>query len=267
VPRPLPERALITGATSGIGRATAELLAGKGVEVGILAERPAEVDETVAAIRQAGGTAIPVYADLTRREEISGLIDRLEAEGFHIDALVNNAGIGLQADVLDTREEDLRRLFEVNYFAAFLLSRDVLRHMARRGQGHIVNISSASARRSLPGMSVYASTKAAMHSFSQALRIEAATSGVYVTELLPMSVRTRFFESATNRARKPYSPGWKAHTPEEIAGQVLSALRHPVPEIYSSTLSRLVLGLDALFPSLSDAILLSRRKKQSRPKE
>lgn len=263
MPRPLPDRALITGATAGIGRATAELLASKGVEVGILAERPAEVDETVAAIHHAGGVAVPVYADLTRRSDVEGLIDRLEAEGFAVDALVNNAGIGLQADILDTQEEDLRRLFEVNYFAAFSLSRDALRHMARRGRGHIVNISSASARRSLPGMSVYASTKAAMHSFSQALRIEAAASGVHVSELLPMSVRTRFFESATNRARKPYAPGWKAHTPEEIAGQVLRALRHPAPEIYSSTLSHLVLGLDTLFPALSDAILLSRRKKQS----
>lgn len=263
MPRPLPDRALITGATAGIGRATAELLASKGVEVGILAERPTEVDETVAAIQHAGGTAVPVYADLTRRTDVEGLIDRLEAEGFAVDALVNNAGIGLQADILDTREEDLRRLFEVNYFAAFLLSRDALRHMARRGRGHIVNISSASARRSLPGMSVYASSKAALHSFSQALRIEAAASGVHVSELLPMSVRTRFFESATNRARKPYAAGWKAHTPEEIAGQVLRALRHPAPEIYSSTLSRLVLGFDTLFPALSDALLLSRRRKQS----
>jgi short-subunit dehydrogenase len=264
VPRPLPARALITGATAGIGRSTAELLAGHGVEVGILAHLPAEVDETVAAIRHAGGAAFPVCADLTRREEVAGLIDRLEAEGFALDALVNNAGIGLQADVLDTREEDLRLLFEVNYFAAYLLSREALRHMARRGHGHIINISSASARRSLPGMSVYASSKAAMHSFSQALRIEAAPAGIHVTELLPMSVRTRFFESATNRAEKPYAPGWKAHTPEQIAGQVLSAFRHPLPEIYSSTLSRLVLGLDSLFPSLSDAILLSRRKKQNR---
>lgn len=262
MPRPLPVRALITGATAGIGRATAELLASKGVAVGILAERPAEVDETVAAIRHAGGTAVPVYADLTRREDLTGLIDRLEADGFTIDALVNNAGIGLQADILDTREEDLRRLFEVNYFAAFLLSRDALRHMARRGHGHIVNISSASARRSLPGMSVYASTKAAMHSFSQALRIEAGTSGVYVTELLPMSVRTRFFDSATNRAKKPYAPGWKAHTPEEIAAEVLRALRYPVREVYSSTLARFVLGIADLFPTIADAILLSRRKKQ-----
>lgn len=259
--RPLPERALITGATAGIGRATAELLAGKGITVGILAERPAEVDETVAAIRHAGGSAVPVYADLTRREDVAGLIDRLEAEGFAVDALINNAGIGLQADILDTREEDLRRLFEVNYFAAFLLSRDALRHMARRGHGHLVNVSSASARRSLPGMSVYASTKAALHSFSQALRIEAAGTGVHVTELLPMSVRTRFFQSATNRADKPYAPGWKAHTPEEIAGQIFRALRYPVPEVYSSTLSRLALGFDTLFPALSDALILSRRKK------
>jgi len=122
-------------------------------------------------------------------------------------------------------------------------------------------VSSASARRSLPGMAVYASTKAAMHSFSQALRIEGRDSGVWVTEILPMSVRTRFFEAATNRAAKPYAPGWKADTPETIARRILRAVRHPAPEVYTSSLVRLALGLDSLNPALLERILVARRRR------
>jgi short-subunit dehydrogenase len=261
-----PARALVTGATTGIGRATALLFAREGIEVGVLGYLRVEVEETVAAIAAEGGRAFPVHADLADRSQVEGLIDRLEGEGRALDILVNNAGIGLQADVLETREEDLRRLFEVNYFAAFLLCRDALRHMAARGRGHILNVSSASARRALPGLSVYASTKAAMHALSQALRIEASDSGVHVTELLPMSVRTPFFRAATNRAGKPYAPGGPVTTPESVAAQILRAVRHPVPEIYTSALSRLALGLDGLFPGLTDRALLARRRS-GRPPE
>src|SRR5690242_15888354 len=95
-----PRRALITGATRGIGRAAAELFAGSGYEVGVLAHLSEEVEETVAAIRAAGGQALPLCVDLSVPDQAHGLIDRLEAEGWAVDVLVNNAGIGLQADVL-----------------------------------------------------------------------------------------------------------------------------------------------------------------------
>jgi short-subunit dehydrogenase len=259
--RELPRRALITGATAGIGRATAELFAREGVEVGILAERPAEVEETVAALLAAGGRAFPIHANLLRPEEVTGLIDRLEGEGRGLDLLVNNAGIGLQADVLDTGEEDFRRVFQINFFSMAVLSRDALRHMASRGRGQIINVSSAAARRGLPGMAAYAASKAAMHGFSQSLRIEAAQLGVTVCEVLPMSVRTRFFEEATNRAARPYRPGWRTETPESLARRILRLVRRPVPELYSPGISRVVFALDALDPRPLDAIILARRRR------
>jgi len=254
-------RALITGATAGIGRATAELFARNGIEVGVLAEIPGEVEATVESLRAAGGRAFAVHADLSRRPDVTGLIDRLESEGHSLDILVNNAGIGLQADVLETTDEDLRRLFEVNYFAALILSRDALRHMASRGKGHLINVSSASARRAVPGLAVYASTKAAMHALSQALRIEGREHGVHVTEVLPMSVRTRFFDSATNRASKTYAPGRWVATPEAVAARIMYAVRRPVPEVYTSTFARFVLAVDAAAPMLMDAILVARRRR------
>ena len=256
---PSPRRALITGATSGIGLSTARRLAKEGAEVGVLAELPHQVEETVQSLRAQGGSAFPVHADLSKRDQVHGLIDRLEAEHGPIDLLVNNAGVGLQADVSEVNDADLHLLFEVNFFSMVTLSRDAFRHMAERRFGHIINVSSASARRALPGLSIYASSKAAMHAFSQALRIEGKSMGVHVTEILPMSVRTPFFENARNRSEKSYAVGTWATTPEEVASRIVQAARRPVPEIYTSALSRIVLALDAIYPGWLDSILTRRR--------
>jgi short-subunit dehydrogenase len=256
-------RVLITGATSGIGRAAADRFAREGYEVAILAEDPEQVEKTVCEIRAAGGNAIGVCADLSKPEQVQGLIGRLEESGFRLDILVNNAGIGLQADILETRDSDLRLLFEVNFFAMMTLSRDALRSMATRRRGHIINVSSAAARRALPGMSTYACTKAAMHVFSQALRVEGKGCGVSVTELLPMSVRTPFFQNAKNRSGKSYAAPSFSVTPEVIAAQIWRAVRRPVPEIYTSQLARLVLALDGINPRWLESILFRRRRKEA----
>jgi short-subunit dehydrogenase len=259
-----PRRALITGATTGIGRATAELFASSGYEVGVLGYLAAEVDETVTALQSAGGAARGFCVDLSAPDQVKGLIDRLEDEGWTLNVLVNNAGVGLQADVLETRDEDLRRLFQVNFFAAYELSRDALRRMGERGQGAIIMVSSASARRSLPGLSVYGATKAAMHSFCQALRIEAREKGVSVTEMLPMSVRTPFFQAASNRSGHAYRPGGALMTtPEALARRILRAVEHPAPEVYTSTLARIAFALDGSFPKVLDYFVGRKRARKS----
>lgn len=254
--------ALITGATSGIGKAVAERLGCAGYDVGILAENPALVQETASELRTQRICAFPFPADLSKPEQVRGLIDRFEAEIGPLEVLVNNAGIGLQAATLEIREEDMRLLFEVNFFAMVTLSRDAFRHMAARRHGHILNVSSCAARRGLPGMSLYASTKAAMHAFSQALRVDGRVAGVHVTEILPMSVHTPFFENARNRSGKPYAgSGYLSVTPERVAELIEKALHRPRPEIYTSRLARFALALDGFTPGLLDAILTSQQKK------
>jgi short-subunit dehydrogenase len=256
-----PKRALITGATSGIGLACARRFAGEGITVGILSERRDHVCDTVANLQDSGFAAFPVHADLSKPDQTRGLIDQLESESGPIDILINSAGIGLQASTLEILEEDMRRLFEVNYFSMVTLCRDAYRHMASRQAGHIINISSCAARRGLPGMATYSSTKAAMHVFSQALRVEGLSCGVHVTEVLPMSVRTPFFQNAQNRSANKYEDSGFSVTPEQVAEKVWRAYLRPVPEVYTSGLARTALALDGAIPSLLDRILVHRRRK------
>lgn len=256
-----PRRAIITGATSGIGRACAFRFAAEGFEVGVLAERSEQVCETVQALQQSGACAFPVHADLRRPEQVHGLIDRVEAELGPIDVLINSAGVGLQATALEIREDDLRFLFEVNYFAMVTASLDAFRRMSERRTGHIVNISSCAARRGIPGMAAYASTKASMHVFTQALRVEGMSCGVHVTEVLPMTVRTPFFHNAVNRSKSTYEGSGFSVTPERVANLVWRAYRHPKAEVYTSALARLALAIDGAWPGILDRIVSRRRRR------
>ncbi len=260
----MPARVLVTGGSSGIGRATVDLLAGHDFEVGVLSNDAGGVAETVDGVTSRGGKAFGVCVDLMAQANVEGLFDRLEAEHGPIDVLVNNAGIGLQSDVVELEVSDITALLSLNYLATIILSRDALRSMSKRGKGHIIQVTSLVAHRALPGMSIYASTKAGVHAFSQALRIEARDAGVHVTEVLPMSVRTPFFDQATNRSSKPYGPGRYSRpvTPERLAELIWKAMRRPVAEVYTSPFGRIFRAMDALAPSLIDRVLTSERRRQ-----
>jgi short-subunit dehydrogenase len=255
------KRVLITGATSGIGRACASRFAAEGFEVGILAERPDMVQATVQELLATGACAFPVHADLSLPDLVNGLIERLESDRGPIDVLINSAGIGLQATALEISEEDMHLLFQVNYFAMVVLARDAFRSMSSRSSGHIINISSCAARRGLPGMATYASTKAAMHVFSQALRVEGMGCGVRVTEVLPMSVRTPFFENARNRSANRYEGSGFSVTRGRVADLVWRAYRRPAAEVYTSGLARVALAMDGAWPGLLDRIVARQRRR------
>ncbi len=257
-------RAIITGAAAGIGRAAALALAREGFLVEAVDCDPvglksliAEVGHAKWSLSRAAGNSAPVRAwevDLERPAEVELLVERIEAESGPVQLLVNVAGIGLQASVLQMTPADLRRLFEVNFFAAAALCRGALRAMATRGHGQIINVSSAAARRGLPGMSAYAATKGALHTYTQALRLEARRHGVAVTELLPISVRTGFFAAAANHSAVAYHPtGW-VQSPEHVAARIVAAVRRPVAEMHTTPLLRPIFALEALAPNWLDRL-------------
>jgi short-subunit dehydrogenase len=126
--------------------------------------------------------------------------------------------------------------------------------MKQQGRGHIINVSSASARRSLERMSCYGATKGAMHCFSQALRAEVAEDGIAVTEILPISVSTAFFDAAG------YKPKGMVQTPDTIAALIARAMRTREAEICSSTLTRWGFVLDCMAPNLVARVMNLHRR-------
>ncbi|MBN9419271.1 MAG: SDR family NAD(P)-dependent oxidoreductase [Candidatus Eremiobacteraeota bacterium] len=247
--------ALITGASSGIGLSTARRLIGRGQRVLLLSY---DEPELLQACSELGSGAVPVLCDLTLPDQVDGLWQRLEEQHGPIEILINNAGVGYHAEVAEIDLAVVRRLFEVNFFAAASLCAQAMRVMKARRRGHILNLTSAAARRSLPFIGAYGASKAALHALTQSLRLEASGTGVTVCEVLPISVRTPFFD------RAGYRPRGFTQTPDQVAEQILRCLDLGQAERTTHWPTALGFALDALLPNWV-AKLLAWRYRRPRP--
>jgi short-subunit dehydrogenase len=183
--------AIVTGASSGIGAATARLLAGRGARVVIAARRADRLEALAAELP--GAMAVPT--DVTDPAQLEHLVERcLDVHG-RVDVLVNNAGQGLHVPLLELRADDLRAVFELNVIAPLVAMQAVVPTMRAQGGGAIVNVSSATSLRLFPGLGGYSATKAALNLLSQIGQIEFADSHVAVSVVYPSVTATEFHQS------------------------------------------------------------------------
>lgn len=247
---------LVTGASSGIGEATALTFARAGAHVVLASEHEVNLCRVYEEIVETGGKATMELVDLSKPEQVTGLIVRIEERVGPLDTVVNNAGIGLGATVLKTTIEDMRFVFEVNFFALHQICQQALGAMSVRCAGHIINVTSAAGKFGSPTVSAYSASKGAVHAYTQALRIEASEYGISVSEVLPVSVRTDFFDNVKGAK---YKPGGVVQTAQTVADSIVgcAAARKPGAEILPFAPIRAVFFLDALFPGVS-AWYLSR---------
>ena len=189
--------ALVTGASSGIGAATAEALAALGARVALSYHRNRQgADGTSDRIRAAGGTALAVGADVRRSEDIHALLDRAASELGPIDILVNNAGsLVARYGILEVTEERIDEIVSLNFTSAALTSQAVAASMIERRRGAIVNVVSIAGHNGGgPGAGVYAASKAALTAFTKSLAKELAPSGIRVNAVSPGVIDTPFHE-------------------------------------------------------------------------
>ena len=245
---------LVTGASSGIGEAAAREFARRGAKVGLVSHHAAELDAVAASIRQAGGQATALVADFSAPEQVTGLIAKFESQVGRMDALVNNAGVGLGASILETTAAELHRIMQVNFFALADLSRQALQTMTPRRQGRIINVSSAAGLLGSPGVSAYSASKGACHAFTQALRMEARAYGILVSEVLPISVRTKFFDNVEG---EKYEPGGVVLTKEQVAASIVrcALMKRPPAEVLPYRPVRVAFAFDALVPGIFDRFM------------
>lgn len=211
--------ALVTGAGRGIGRATALTLARAGVRVTLTSRTAVQLQSLAEEIRRAGGQAVALPGDLCQRGFAKAAVAKaVEAHGG-LQILVNNAGVGHQAKVADTSDQDWDRLIETNLTAVFRLTREALPQLASQG-GHIFMVSSLAGSNPIAGLAAYCASKAALDHFSRCLMLEVRQQGIKVTTLAPGSVDTGFGAAAG----LPHEDGSWMLKPEDIADTILDLL-------------------------------------------
>jgi NADP-dependent 3-hydroxy acid dehydrogenase YdfG len=188
--------ALVTGASSGIGRATAQRLAAEGAAVVVAARRQDRLEELAAAIGASGGQALAVAADLTDREQAGNVVQRAVAELGRLDTVVNNAGVMLLGPALTSPAEDWDTMIALNVQAQLYVTRAALPHLVQaaadgpRRVADVVTVSSTAGRVARPGAGVYALTKFGVAAFSESLRQELISQRVRVSVVEPGTVDT-----------------------------------------------------------------------------
>jgi NAD(P)-dependent dehydrogenase (short-subunit alcohol dehydrogenase family) len=261
--------AIITGASSGIGRAAARLFRSQGARLVLNARRGNRLEEVASET-----DAASVTGDITDRRVREKLVEACDGR---IDILVNNAGFGQPGPVETVREEEYRRQFDVNLFAAGAMIQAVLPHMRARRSGRIVNISSVAGRFGYPLFGWYCASKHAMEGLTDALRLEARPWGIHAVLVEPGPVTTEFFEVAMERAEpqiedssNPYRPYFaeadsiekemmkQAATPEQVASVILKACLKKRPRArYAVTLmaKTSIVAMRLLPRTLLDALI------------
>ncbi|MDX8515021.1 SDR family NAD(P)-dependent oxidoreductase [Mesorhizobium captivum] len=222
--------ALVTGASSGIGEATAAALAAAGAKVAVAARRIDRLATLSSRIEKAGGTAFAIEADIAKGGDVAAMVDKAASEWGRLDILVNNAGVMLLAPAAEADPDDWRRMIEINLVGLMATTKAALPHL-KASKGHVVNVSSVAGRVANPGASGYAATKFGVVAFSESLRREVYADKVRVTVIEPGLVRTELGDHITNEEFKAglehRLATMEALTAEDIANAILYAVSQP----------------------------------------
>lgn len=225
-------KVLVTGASSGIGRATALLLARKGHEVLMVSRRKQRLEEIAKETATVVGSLLVDDVDVADTKSVEAFVARQKDWLRDLDLLVNNAGLALGTDPLDaSREEDIVRVIETNVIGLLALTRRVLPFMKARKSGHVLNIGSVAADTAYRGGTVYCASKAAVHMITDCLRLDLGGSGIRVSTVAPGRVaETEFsevrFGGDVDKAKKVYE-GYRVMTASDVAESIAWIVEQP----------------------------------------
>ncbi|MEZ4442132.1 MAG: SDR family oxidoreductase [Polyangiaceae bacterium] len=212
---------IVTGASRGIGRASALALAKEGATIVGAARTKADLDALVAEIEAAGGKALGIVTDVTQAASVKGCVDEVITKLGRVDLLVNNAGMGGYRPFLDWSEEDYDRIMATNTKSTWLFCREVIPYMLEQGAGQIINVASVAGLQGYPSEAIYCASKFAQVGLSQALDREFWDKGIKVSLVCPGGVETFFALGDGRTAGEPKMGGFS--TAEDVAEAVVMA--------------------------------------------
>lgn len=265
-PRPLfGKTILISGASAGIGQATALACAKAGMRVSLCARTADRAQSAAAAIRaRVPGADIHAFAcDVANQAQVESWVAAAAAHLGRVDAVYCNAGYGQLRTILGTTDAEIRAMFETNYFGTIHLIQAAMPHLrqAEDGLKHILICASAAAKIGLPSYGHYSATKAAQDSIASALRAELAHEGFQVSCVYPTGTKTEFFKRSGSMGNSN-TPAWMEQTADQVADAILRALRSPKPEVWPHLLTRVGVALGTAFPGFAAAQMRKLFDKQ-----
>lgn len=249
---------IVTGASSGIGEATARAFARSGDRVVLTARRAERLEQLAAEL--AGSLALP--GDLSKMEDITRVVADTLRTFSRIDVLVNNAGVARYDWLERLREDDIRNEIMVNLMAPVLLTKAVLPAMQAQGRGVIINVGSVAGRIGAPTMSIYNTTKFGLEGFSEALRREVGPQGIHVCVVSPGGVTGTEFGQKGERANLAVTtPAWLRVTADQVAAAIVGLADRPRPRRVMPWMFTAAVALNAFLPSLVDAVTMRTARR------
>ncbi len=264
--KPLAEQVVvITGASSGIGLATAAGAAKAGAKI-VVAARSTHVLEAIAALlAEDGHDALAVTADVSERNQLERVADTALARFGRIDTWVNNAGASIYGKLTEVSETDSRRLFDVNFWSVVNGSLIAVRHLRAHG-GALINVGSEVSETVLPLQGMYSATKHAVKGFTDALRLELQLehAPVSVTLIQPTAVNTPYPEHAKNYMKEEPKLPSPQIDPTAVADAILDAAIHPRRDVKVGLMAKVNTALAKVLPKLGDRIARAQAARQQR---
>ncbi len=271
--RPLNEQVVvITGASSGIGRATALRFGKAGAKVVLAARNVLALQEVEDEINAAGGDAIAVPTDVSDWDAMKSLADDAMLAYGGIDTWVNDAAVAIYATAEDTTIDEVEQVMQTDFMGVVHGVKAVLPYMKLQGYGTIINLGSVESERALPYHAAYSAAKHAVKAYTDALRMELEHehAGINVTLILPAGINTPFFSHARSKLGVEPQPARPAYSPELVAEAITHAAQHPQRDIYVGGASRMLTTMQRISPSLTDRVMTTggmmfKMQKSNRP--
>jgi len=251
---------LITGASSGIGKDSAIEFAKLGANIVLVARRKEKLEQVADELKKFNVTILTCQCDVSNKEQVKEM-SRIVLEKFDsVDILVNNAGFAIYGSVSDLTIDEIESQMETNYFGMIYCIKNFLPSMLGKQSGHIVNVASVAASFGLPGIASYCASKFAMLGFSEGLKHELKNTGVGITVVSPIMVRTNFFEHPSFEKMPKFSP--TSLSSKTVAKAILKAANSPRLEIIVPSVVRGAVWMKNTFPYFINPILGKSFKKQ-----
>jgi len=251
---------LITGASSGIGKQTAIEFAKLGSSIILVARRKNKLEQVENELKQFNVNTLVCTCDVSKKDQVEKMSKIVLKKFNSIDILVNNAGFAIYGSVYDLSINDIESQMETNYFGMIYCVKNFLPLMLEKKSGHIVNVASVAASFGLPGIASYCASKFAMLGFSEGLKHELSGTGVGITVVSPIMVKTAFFDHPSFKKMPKYSP--TSLNSKTVAKAIVQASNSSRLEIITPSIVRIAVWLKHTFPYFINPILGKSFKKQ-----